>query len=360
MDKINKQLETLISKLTDITAVSSSGAMDDWWAVLSDKSKIEDVLDLSGATGVLQNNVVGTANILDNTVELDKLQGGAVNWANVRSNPTGSDIGDTYIDDARVFNERGSSFYIIKNTSETVSKATPANGTFYNINDGGAADDPNNMWIIPIDMLYDTTARIPRFPTLRFELVLGAGITNPDPTFPDPNPYIGEIPIKLNVLYMDRSAVPYTVTSHILQLDSSDDYYSGTSSSILLKTGDTHALDSASTNDFWWVAGEINMNQATATGNLLDNDLVNWWGNYNNTEFPDTTIQNSVTYGADTGGAYLGLGGCIGIVPDIALSTPSATYPTVNSLNIYRQSVYLVNKYLDNDGWAVSERFKDY
>lgn len=359
MKNINKQLEEILAKVTEVTGVSSSGAMDDWWDALADKSLIEDVIDLTVSPAVLKNDTVDTANILAGAVSYPKMDGGAVNWVNVLTNPTGNDSGDTYADRSRIFTDRGSQFQTVVNTSTKVSVATPVNGTFYNMIDGGAADNPNSLWVIPVDMLYDNTLKIPRYPTMRFELLIG---TNFDELGGPPatDDHLTEVDLKLLVMFLDRST--YTLQTRVLQLDSADPYYDSSNvNSIILKEGKIHLYTSATgLNDYWWVAGEIDLNQiGTATNHLMDTDLVDWWATYDSTNFPDSAVQAKVTYGANNGGAYLNLGGCLGIIPDIALVSTD-NYPTINTLDIYRQSVYLVNKYSSIDGWVVSERYVDW
>jgi len=80
MNNINKQLETILSKLSNISTFTSSAFLDAWWEDNADKAKIEDVIDVSGATGILQNNIVDTVNIVDESITYDKLNSEGLDW----------------------------------------------------------------------------------------------------------------------------------------------------------------------------------------------------------------------------------------------------------------------------------------
>lgn len=325
---VNKQLEKVLAKIADITGNSSSGAMTEWWDALSDRSKIANVIDLTDPNGVLQDDSVNADIINDNSIEQRNLKTGSLDWDVIRGTPQGNSSSDPYYDSPRPFTERGSSFIPLFTLTDSYTISPIYAGNTYNLLTGQA--ESTLGFKVPIDIIYDGTTKLWRYPTLRFEYVFE--ITNTVP--------VDGLSLQFAVYTYDY--INSNVIRKYLALDNSSPYFSGESSiggGIKLKRFN----DNSSTDHvMYFVAGEFNLN----IDGLLDSISVSWF-NFNSLNFPDTTEVN-LFYEGDRN--YFYKMGSLEIIPTIS------TVSIYDSLSVHHHSLYLNNKQLTNNGWAVSER----
>jgi len=125
MSYTNLQLEKILSKLSTIDAVTASGAIEKWWDNSVYKSRILDVIDISGTTGVLKSNTVNASSIIkDGVISFTHLYS-PIDWSKVATNPSGSSSSDYWSSYLRSFVTRGSSYVMLYNNTESVSLGFP-------------------------------------------------------------------------------------------------------------------------------------------------------------------------------------------------------------------------------------------
>ncbi len=347
MNNINKQLETILSKLSNISTFTSSAFLDAWWEDNADKAKIEDVIDISGATGVLQNDMVDSVNIVDESITYDKLNSEGLDWNVINSNPTGSDTSsDLHQTAPRVFTARGGGFIPLHNSVADVVKSLPiVDGTYYTMLGAGASGLQSDGIIVPIDMLYDNTNKVLRYQTLRFDFLLmianeiGAGGAT------------ATTKIKLNLFsdYAGDGMIDDDFDSISLVLPLTSAYYDAGCS---IKAKDISLGEDFQEYSYLWVAGEIDINQ----GDFITTNLEKWWANISSLD--DSSVETVTNPVSNISICRLpNLNGNILLLPEISL-TGTNIASGIASMHIFRQSYMLVNKKLENSGWAISKRYR--
>ena len=99
----------------------------------------------------------------------------------------------------------------------------------------------------------------------------------------------------------------------------------------------------------YWATGELNLNKDNFLTNMRDN-----WATYNNVNYPDNLTSQS--YVRDTlllNKKYTNGVGLLQTKFDLIGKNLSASVATTK---IQRLNMYLVDKQLNNNGWAISER----
>jgi len=344
------QLERILVKLATIDALTASGAIEDWWNNSIYKDRIGDVIDLTVNPGVLKPDVVGASALADGSIIYDHLSLGVMNWSFVESNPTGSASTDTYKSYPRIFTARGAHYIPLynKGVKQAIVGTT---GQYYNMVDGVAqiAGFPLTAALtgegipIPAEFIYDNTLRIPRYPTLRFDLLVSGYELSGGGAFT-----LTSMNMLFILAYHDRAGV--TLPIKTLYLDSGNKYYNAS------WTIEPETITNADTdNDFcgYWLAGEFNLDQITGGSRLLSDDMDNHLGTMNVSNFPDTSEQTMPLPSA--GHPLLSTIGLFGTFMLFPIITIVAT--GLDEIYVERQSYTLVNKVIGNNGWAVGERY---
>lgn len=337
MKNINQALESMLSQVNKLSVSDMDNALDNSWKGLSDKSKIEDIIELDKSNGVCKKDVVDTANIMDNGVTYSKLSDGGIDFSLVSNNPSGSSTTDTYKENSRIFTTRGSRVInLINHRKEAVTGASTTSGDFYNMIDGNAVLNNYRGVSVPLDILYDETLRIPRFQTLRFDYLLNVRSTV--------GQTIQYIYVDLKLAYYKRSDNSINIGS--LLLPNTDTYYDAT---YTIKTKASFAFTTGTGGQYWWIAGELDLNQ----NNLLSSILEDFWGTYTVDNFSDSSLVDVGEYNRMKY-SLLNSQGVIRIIPEMAVISSGSSL--VKEWSVLTQHYSVVNKVLDNEGWVVSER----
>ncbi len=343
MNNINKQLEAILSRLGEMSAFTTTAFLDEWWIGNGDKAKIEDIIDLSGANGVLQNDVVDTDNVVDEAITFGKMNSGnlspSLDWDEINITPVGSSLSDPYQEASRIFTARGGSYIMGYNSSYNSTTmpqvSSPVNNSWYNMLDG----ELNGITSInvPIDLLYDLVNKIPRYPTLRFDILLKKDL---------PNGSITEHKFKIDFSMGNYDRVGGYSHGRTLLVASSNMYYSAT---YTLQLQSISANPSTVKIGYWWVSGELNLNVSS----FLTSTITEYWANFNSVTFPDSSVETDITGGQPSVDNLVSQYGSLRIVPKFSVFQDVAG---IRPIYVVRQQYMLVNKELNSNGWAVGER----
>lgn len=323
MSYTNLQLEKILSKLSTIDAVTASGAIEKWWDNSVYKSRILDVIDISGTTGVLKSNTVNASIIKDGVISFTHLYS-PIDWSKVATNPSGSSSSDYWSSYLRSFVTRGSSYVMLYNNTESVSLGFPHA-------DFVSCVPSSKQEYIPVlnDLLYDESFKIPRYPTLRFEMILtisSSGAGSLDKSF-----------LNFTLNQFDRST--NSVKTLLLQVDSGSPFYNSNYTAEI--TGSSWTEDDRT--KLIGITGELNLNKDS----FLSSVITEFPGKMNLTNYPLNQIVNL----SDPNISYKDLHtyGFLSFKPTIKCSSGT----NVTGINIIRFSAVLVNKVIGNNGWII-------
>ena len=336
---INKQLELIFNKLNEISTNTTSSGMDDWWNSNDDRSKISDIIDLEN--GGLKDGVVGSNNVADTAITFDKMSGGGLNWALVNSNPSGSSDSETYKNEPRVFGARGESVIPLYNQVFPITCQNLTGDASADLITGVNLSEGGTQTYLPIyfDVVSDGTNKVFRYPTLRFDILFQINSNN------SLKVDIFTFDFILHTFQRALDGTEGTTSSKTLGVDSTSAYYS-ISHSINLKT---MTMAGGSYGALYWATGELNLNKDNFLTNMRDN-----WATYNNVNYPDNlTLQSYVRDTLLLNRKYTNGVGLLQTKFDLIGDNLSASVATTK---IQRLNMYLVDKQLNNNGWAISER----
>jgi hypothetical protein len=235
-----------------------------------------------------------------------------------------------------VFSARGSGFIPLYNSLATVTKASPSNDIYYTALGANPTGTYSDGILLPIDMLYDNTNKVLRYPTLRFDLLFYLNL-------PASSGILNYIKLMFTEFadYSGRCIVDGDFSSKILAIDSASDYYTS-GSSIQTKNVSFNTVEHIS---HIFISGEINidkdsfitseMNYFMANLQSLDDNTINLFS-YSSSEENRTNLHGNIL-----------------LLPEFTINSTVAG----SEISIIRQSYSLVNKKLDNDGWAISKRY---